>query len=415
MCIPVVDPNCDPLADLAQGTAKRFLEELAAQASEAAADMLRLVVSGWLSLPSPDISQDSGPVALLRGYTNWAVAAIAIGAVLVAALRMAWDRNGQAAGSLARGLVTMVVITGAGVPAVRLLMEIGDSYSDWILDRSANGNLGERLLIFAPAGQAMSTMSPVMVIGIAFMLFITTAGQILVLLGQGAGLVLLAGAMPLAAAAGISESGRQLRDRYLTWILALLLYKPTAATIYAAAFWMLGEGQDVMTILTGLVMFAMALVALPALMRLLSPAISILPTGSAGSAGIGAAAGSATAQLASGAVRMATSSGGRAPSGRGASPSAAPVGASPPAPASGKAAASSAAPGAAQATTGSTAAAGTAAKAGASTAAGAGTAASAAGPVGAAVAVGAAAAQAGPAAVRKVGGTAQGAVEGGDK
>ncbi|MEU6077541.1 hypothetical protein [Micromonospora sp. NPDC047074] len=421
---PIVNPVCVP-GHVLDTTAGRFIEELSEQASEAAAEMLKALVAGWMSIPTPNVSQGSchtnsagklvcdGTVDYLSAYTNWAVAALAVGAVLIGALRLAWERNGRDAGTLTRGLVTMVVLAGAGVPAVQLLIGIGDSYSDWILKAAADGDLGARLRLFAPAA-ATSGLAPLMAIGISIMMFLATMVQLLLLLARGAGLVLLAGLLPLAAASGIAGSGRAIRDRYLTWLLALVLYKPAAATIYAAVFWMLGKGQDLTTLLTGLVMFCMAIVALPALMRLIAPAVSVLSSG--GSGGAAVAATSAAGQVASGAVRLNASSGASgggpgAPTGGGggrpggASPSA-PVPAPRPSGGGTRAGAAASGPvgaGSSTATTAGTTAAGTAQTAGA-----AGAATSAAGPAGVAVT----AAQAGPATVRKVGGTASGATGG---
>lgn len=421
---PIVNPVCVP-GHVLDTTAGRFLDELSEQASEAAAEMLKALVAGWLSIPTPKVSQGSchtdasgklvcdGTVDYLSAYTNWAVAALAVGAVLVGAIRLAWERNGRDAGTLTKGLVTMVVLAGAGVPAVQLLIGIGDAYSDWILNASADGDLGARLRAFAPAA-ATNGLSALMVIGISIMMFLATMVQLLLLLARGAGLVLLAGLLPLAAASGIAGSGRAIRDRYLTWLLALVLYKPAAATIYAAVFWMLGKAQDLTTLLTGLVMFCMAIVALPALMRLIAPAVSVLSSGGSGSAAM--AATSAAGQIASGAIRLNASSGasGGGPGARsGGSDPGRPGGATPSAPMpaprpsgegarTGTTAPVPAGSGSSTATTAQTAA------STAQTTGAAGAATSAAGPAGLAVT----AAQAGPGTVRKVGGTASGAVGG---
>ncbi|MFI2667556.1 hypothetical protein [Micromonospora carbonacea] len=421
MCVPVVDPLCLP-GKAVESTAGHFLEEIAEQMAEAAAEMLRAMVTGWLSIPTPDVTQESGTVAYLRAYTSWAVAAVAVAAVLVAAGRLAWERDGREAGTFGKGLVTMVVLAGAGVPAVQLLITIGDSYSNWILDAAADGDLGNRLLTLAPAA-ATNGLSALMVTGLSMMVFTGSLVQLLMLLGRGVGLVLLPGLLPLVASAGISRTGQSVRDRYLTWLLALVLYKPTAATIYAAAFWMLGHGQDLTTLLTGLVAFFMAIVALPALMRLLAPAVSALSSG--GSGGVAAAAVSSGGQIASGAIRLSNAAGG---SGRGqgdagtsgpgradgATPST-PVPSPRPAGGGGAPAPGAGATGSASAGTGTAAAGAGSAGAGAA-GAGAGAAgagAAAAGPVGMAAAAGVAAAKAGPTVVRKVGGTAaSGAVEG---
>ncbi|MEW2383663.1 hypothetical protein AB0873_16455 [Micromonospora sp. NPDC047707] len=422
---PPIDLTCHVAGSIIDNTAGRFLDELAEQASKAAAEMLETLVAGWLAIDTPKTSDAcrlddagklacEGAVGYLREYTNWAVAAIAVGAVLVAAIKMALERNGREASTFGKNLVMLVVITVAGVPAVQTLVEIGDLYSNWILDASANGNLGKRLLLLAPAGGAIGQLSPLMVIGISIVMFLSTMVQLLLLLARNAGLVLLAGLLPVAAAVGGS-----VRSRYLTWLLALVLYKPAAATIYAAVFWLIGEGQTLTDLLTGMVMFAMAIVALPALMRLIAPAVAVMSTG--GSSGIAVAAATAAGQVATGAVRLAGNSGGRSNGGgSGGGDSGRPGGAAPstpvPAPrptgeSAGRGAAGAAGPAATGTGTAGTqagAAGGTTAAAGG--AAGAGTA--AAGPGGLAAGAGVAAAKAGPTVVRKVGGTASGAVDG---
>ena len=119
-----------------------------------------------------------------------------------------------------------------------------------------------------------------------------------------------------------------MRDKYLSWLLAFILYKPAAATVYAAAFWLIGEGKDLMSIFTGMVAFCMAVVALPALMRLITPAVSAVTSGGSGMAAAGVSAGG---QLASGAMQLAqqakpsggggdSGTGGGAPTGSGSAP-----------------------------------------------------------------------------------------------
>lgn len=432
-CNPL-DPGCI-IGEVVDSTAGRFLDELAEQASKAAAEMLETVVAGWLSIDTPSTSEScrlnaagdelvcDGVIGYLRAYTNWAVAAIAVGALLVAAIKLALNRDGRDAGSVGKGLAAMVVLAGAGVPAVQYLIEIGDEYSTWILNASANDDLGARLLLLAPAASQVAT-SPLMAIGISLMLFLATMVQLLLLLARNAGLILLAGLLPLAASAGISGSGRSIRDRYLTWLLALVLYKPAAATIYATVFWLIGEGQSINDLLTGLVMFIMAIVALPALMRLIAPPVGVLSGGGGGGAAIAATAGAG--KLATGAVRLASETGNRPAGDSGTQSSAGgrPNGAGPgtarpaPQPSSGGPAPTAAIGGTGTAASTGTTAATTGTQAGSTAAAtstsstAAAGAAGAAGPAGLAAGAGVAAAKAGPAAVRKVGGTASGAIDG---
>jgi hypothetical protein len=275
MCIPVVDKNCDPIGDAASNAAKSFLETLAEETMAANAQLVKTIATGWLAVPSTEVSSQTGAVAYLRGYTSWIVAAIAVGARLV-------------------------VLTGAGIPAIVLLTEIGDAYSSWIVNKAADGDFGARLTVMGTLGSATG-LGVMLMLGIAVLVFMATLAQVLLLIGRSAGLVLLTGLLPVAAAAGISGGGRAMRDRYLSWLLAFILYKPAAATVYAAAFWLIGKGTDLMSVLTGMVAFCMAVVALPALMRLITPAVSTITAGGSGMAAAGMSAGG---QLASGAMQL---------------------------------------------------------------------------------------------------------------
>jgi type IV secretion system protein TrbL len=102
------------------------------------------------------------------------------------------------------------------------------------------------------------------------------------LVARGAVLVVLAGVLPLTAAATNTDTGRAVFVRTLTWILAFTLYQPAAALVYSAAF-LLPAPSDapLVSALTGVTFLAMAIAALPALLRLLRPVLrsATLPAG----------------------------------------------------------------------------------------------------------------------------------------
>jgi hypothetical protein len=333
-CIPAVDPlGC--VGDAAQQGAEAMLKAIADQAADAVTEIVKILFTGWLGVDSRDVTQTDGTVAYLRSYTSWAVAAIAVGAVLVAAIRLALRRNAAEAGNFGKGLAWLVLLTGAGVPAVELLLKIGDSYSTWVVDAAADQDAANRILLITELSN-ITMMTDIAKIGVAMLMWLATLVQIVLMLGRGVALVLLAGLLPIAGAAGIGGAS-QLRNRYLSWLLALVLYKPTAATIYACAFWLIGKSQDFTGLLMAMCAFAMAIVALPALMRLLVPAVGTLTGG--GGSGVAAvgALGDAGGRLASGAMRLAQNrdqgGGGGAPQGAANNPppppSSAPSGGSP--------------------------------------------------------------------------------------
>jgi hypothetical protein len=96
---------------------------------------------------------------------------------------------------------------------------------------------------------------------------VLSAFQALLMLFRQGALVVLAGALPLAAAGTLTPATRPWFKKVAGWMMALIFYKPCAAAVYAAAFTMAGTGKNLTTILAGLAMIALSLVALPTLMR----------------------------------------------------------------------------------------------------------------------------------------------------
>jgi hypothetical protein len=311
LCIPVVDPNCIP--QIASSAASSSLQTIADAFGVFVTALIKLVVTGWLRVPSPQVASTldeafnggGGVVAQLRAATWWIVAALAVGSMLVAAARIAWSRNGREAADLGRGLVALVLLSGLGVPVVLLLTQVGDLYSDWIIDRATGGKFEQRvttLFAFAPAAAGSGALAALGVVGIifvGFVLSIVLVVQLLLMFGRTVGLVMLTGLIPVAAAGGMVGRATHTRDRYIAWLISFVLYKPVAATVYATGFWLIGEGTTLSDVLAGLMTFVMALVALPALMRLITPMVGSLADGASAGAMAGAAMG---ASLATGAV-----------------------------------------------------------------------------------------------------------------
>src|SRR5581483_1778915 len=82
--------------------------------------MLSDIITKWLDLKDPNLAGDQSPVGLLQQYTYPFVAAVAVAAVLIAALRMAIQRRGEEAGALGKGLAILILLSGGGVATVAL-------------------------------------------------------------------------------------------------------------------------------------------------------------------------------------------------------------------------------------------------------------------------------------------------------
>jgi hypothetical protein len=264
-----VDAARDPMASLARGVA-----DGAAAAQKALARMLAHPVSPGLGTFRADGTvEPSAPVAFLQSSLVWYTAALAVVAVLVAAGRLAWQRRGQALVDLLRGLGTLVLVSSAGLAAVVLLVGAADGLAGWILSR-ATGNLGARFagLLAPPVGPHVPVVLMTFLDGVVMIAAVLQLG---LLLARGAVLVLLAGLLPLSGSAAGTVTGRAVFTRTLVWLAAFVLYQPLAAAIYAVGFAVAPDprASPVLATTAGAATIVLALVALPALFRVLRPAV----------------------------------------------------------------------------------------------------------------------------------------------
>lgn len=267
------------------------------------------------------VSPAGGAAGFIQSRTWTYVVLLAVASVIVAAVRMAWEQRAHPGRDLVRSLVTLVLVTAAAVPAIGIFVTAMDRFSEWILLAALdcpgdglsgcfNQNLGA-LLVAQPGASVFLT------IVLGFVALVTSLIQIVLLAARAGMLVVLTGVLPLTAAATNTEWGQTWFKRSLAWLVAFILYKPAAAIIYAAAFQMnSGPPGDLMQFLSGIMLMILAVVALPALMRLIAPAVGQMANG--GSAGVAAAAAAVPAMGAISSMGRGAAAGG--PSGADGSP-----------------------------------------------------------------------------------------------
>lgn len=361
----------------------------------------------WVDTPSINLGtaagQPSDVVGFLWSSTGWFTGVFLVFAVLYGAGQMIWQRRGQPLWELVVALLKFTFASGAGLAACVLLLQTGDGYSKWVIEKSTpHGGFGDSLMLLLSIGVANPSSGIIMfVIVIGIIAILVSFVQIGMLIVRGALALVLAGTLPLAYSATNTSWGRQWAQKHTAWLIAFIVYKPVASTIYAAAFRILDSfgkkdgdvGQQIVYFTAGIVLMVAGLVALPAIMRLVTPAVGA-------AAGAGAMfAGAAGGAVASGAINGGMNIGGKSSGGGDSSSSsggdAGATGAANAKSASASAGESSAATAAGGGGGASSAAAGGASAGGGSAAAGA-----AGGPVGLAVAAGA---QAAAGAAQKVG------------
>lgn len=328
MCNVILDPTgCaadwlgDEVGDAVGQSFADMMDEMARMLAEAAMTIMGLSMSWWIQPPTMSLSDcgdvtdgvasdscatPTGAVDALNDNTFWLVGLITAISIIIAVIKTATRPDGRDFAETFKGIIVLVVVAGMGVAFIQLLVIAGDEYARWIMAQAMNDEEVETLLadMFAMLWTVNTSTMIIAVLsliamGLGFL-------QWLLLMARTAALVLMAGLLPVAAAAGVSAGGRPMRDKYFAWLAAFLLYKPVAATVYATAIWLLQAGTfenadgdvDLVSAITGFVvvcmMFVLALATLPALMRLIAPAVATAGGGST-AAGLGAVAGAASA------------------------------------------------------------------------------------------------------------------------
>ncbi|PCC29566.1 hypothetical protein CIK76_05760 [Glutamicibacter sp. BW80] len=252
---------------------------------------------------------------------SWYVAGFAILGFLVGLIKLVMSQDVKSSLiGLATPIVNLILATTAYAVGIGVLLTASDEFSKWIVQRSTGGEIDLTQMLTASSALLASP-------GTAFLLFILLLlGAIINLLfmyfRDVMFLILSAFIVALAAASG-TEQGRQAWRKANGWLVALLLFKPVAAGIYALGFRMLvtggqTEGEEasvaaaMQSTLIAVLILLLAALALPALIKFIVPAAGVGAGAFSGGAALGAGV-----TLAAGAAVLA-GTGGAAAAGSGA-------------------------------------------------------------------------------------------------
>jgi hypothetical protein len=222
------------------------------------------------------------------------MAAGAVLSVIIGGAKMAWEQRAEPGRETVKSLLTLIVVAGCGVTVVSLLVEAADSFSVWIIDEALNCDLGTPIgggcfadkVIGMLAITSLSGGASLLVIILGSLAIFATIFQILLLVARGGMLVVLTGILPLSASFTNTEMGKNWFRKCVAWLVAFILYKPAAAIIYAAAIRLVATDirskDTIVATLAGLMLMILALFAMPALMRFVTPMVGALAAGAGG-------------------------------------------------------------------------------------------------------------------------------------
>jgi hypothetical protein len=206
--------------------------------------------------------------------------------LMVAGARVMYSRRGEPFQEVMGALSRAVAVITLGTAAIQTFVWGGDAYAQWILKASGISAAGG----YTAAGFAAASPGLALIFGLLGV--IAVGLQWVIMFVRQALMLLLSAFWQISASYALLKRGEQAFEKITAWIIAFIIYTPLAASIYAFA-WRLKDGQDgVGGVLYGLMLIVLAVVALPAIMRLLIPASGVLGAaiGGAMALGVGAAA-----------------------------------------------------------------------------------------------------------------------------
>jgi hypothetical protein len=281
-------------AGMATSIASSMMESLAAGFFNAWWLLQSQVLTFWVDSPTPGPADLVAPGST-RGWVAWLAQFALIVSVLVAAGRTILTRDGRNLAEAGRAVVMTILTSALAVTVAAALVRAGDAIANNLLDAAL---LEGFMSAPQPAPAALATLGgPPGMLLLTLVGLLVSAVQFILLLGRNAILPVVIALLPLAAAAGGVQVGRAWFGRLVAWLLALAFYKPVAALIYSIVLVQARTADTALKVLTALAGMVLAVVTLPALIKLFTPSAA----GGGGGGGAGYAAG-----MAAGAVVRAT-------------------------------------------------------------------------------------------------------------
>ncbi|WP_152683277.1 hypothetical protein [Kocuria sp. SM24M-10] len=281
----------DVAGSIAGDTVEKLILFMAGWLIEVFTTMLDLVGTWWLNIGAPEMGAGSATERVQTATTTFVGVAGIIGTAF-AVLRIARDHNRESAENLVMGLIRTVVVSGLAVSMVALSLAVTDEVAPWLVDtiagNAARDGLGQSMGLSGMVGAGMALPTAGILLFLTpFALLGAILNAALVIFSYGVAGA-LCGLLPIFAAASTTQKGQKSFDKAVGWLLAMILFKPGAAVIYGFGLALMngidGTGGDevsnkIISLLTGTVVIFSACFAMPALVRVLVPAVSAGPRG----------------------------------------------------------------------------------------------------------------------------------------
>ncbi|WJG15962.1 hypothetical protein PWF70_23950 (plasmid) [Gordonia sp. Swx-4] len=275
--------------------------------------ILTWALAWWIKLPNPQLDNSSSLMQEVHDHTLQIQIVGLTFSLMFFGLRMMIDRKRSMADDAEEGfkLIFRSAMATAAIPlALTVGGQIADGISNWLVSESvtAGGGNGDVIKNFLKLNLLTNSALGTTAIGIfALVGFLGAFLQLALLVVREAMLLLVVAALPVAAAFSGTGPGSQSYQRLVAWSVAFLLFKPVGALTYFVAFRAGASKDNAQQVVLGMVLMMLCAFVLPALMRLIAPAVASMGGGGSGAAAAGAAIG---AGVAAGKVAAMAASGG---------------------------------------------------------------------------------------------------------
>lgn len=268
----------------------------------------------WVYVDTPALNSEARTdvVSWVWSHTLYVQMVLVCGALMVAGAKLAWEnsRGTAYAAHLGKDLIVLTIISACGVLFIRLGAKVSDSYAQWIVRESGDISNGVNDQTVKAISDSISSSGVVMGAILAIIVIVFGAIQNALMSLRGVALIILAAFLPISASLVGTKMGNEWLSRNLRWMLAFLLYKPVAATIYALSMQLIVSDHGSFTankegLYLGIGFLIAGALSLPALMKMVSPPVSAAMGASSGGAFGGVMAGTV---LARGAIDIAHNS-----------------------------------------------------------------------------------------------------------
>lgn len=281
-----------------------MLDNLVSEATKSLGEIILNLGTWWVKAPVPSLFITSSPAYKLQDYLHYLLAAVMIASLIFAGIKVIIDGRGDSLRHVAQSLVTVVVISGAGLTLASTLISIFDETSVWLLNtvtEESAETFGKRIIpVLWESTQVPGGTVPVLLLALAGIL--ANIIQMAMIWIRSVLLMVIMGLAPIIASTIGTSWGRAWAGKILGFFSGLVLYKLAVSIIYATTILFLTSEssglEGFVSFLVGVMLMVFAAVCPFALVGLLMPTGAMIAS-SMGGVG-GAASGAAT--VASGAV-----------------------------------------------------------------------------------------------------------------